>query len=177
MSDDDPEWSGRDEWASWMFPGSFLPRYEDLPKVPWGMADPYGPADRIGDYLQQFEPGADRDDRLDPLRYASMSYREAIRTADGTGFDPTEMSLEDLGLMYQESHTLVEIDTTEILMNSTLRGDLPEVPCEDCGESDLVGQVELDDGEPERSRVDCLNCGWGRGSDRIDEARPRRRRR
>lgn len=121
--------------------------------------------------------GDDRDDRLDPLRYAYMDWDQITRNPDPDAgrLDPSDQSLEDFAAMYRDDHTLVEIDTTEMLMNSTLRGHLEAIPCEDCGETDLVGQVELDDGEPERSRVDCLNCGWGRGSDKIDPARRRRR--
>lgn len=32
-ADDEGEWVAADEWAAWMFPGQFLPRFEDLPKV------------------------------------------------------------------------------------------------------------------------------------------------
>ena len=33
MSDEEEEWTAADEWASWMFPGQYLPRFEDVPKV------------------------------------------------------------------------------------------------------------------------------------------------
>lgn len=92
-------------------------------------------------------------------------------TGGEISFDPMDLSTEAVAEMYRDDRTHVEIDTTEMLLNSVLEGDLEGVPCEECGESHLVGQVELEDGDPVRSRVDCLGCGWGRGSNRIEPVR------
>lgn len=50
-------WTAADEWASWMFPGAYLPRFEDLPKVSWSEARFGKPLhERIQEYIDQVNP-------------------------------------------------------------------------------------------------------------------------
>jgi len=54
MSDED-EWTAADEWASWMFPGAYLPRFEDLPKVR-GMAPRRPLHERMQEFIDRVNP-------------------------------------------------------------------------------------------------------------------------
>jgi len=56
MPEPDEEWTAADEWASWMFPGAYLPRYEDLPKVDTGFSLRPPLHERIQALIDEIDP-------------------------------------------------------------------------------------------------------------------------